>query len=219
MPPARKGLRATAPILSALLLILAVVGGCRNKAPAGPATWQAGKGPPAAGQPPAGSPPAAGPADPVPPPAQAEWDVPPGEPVFRARMGGWQVYKAVAGANGRLSWTLVGPKAELKNEAGEPIMRHYKGTGGPVWEWVDGSAVVGKKLHERPSRNAGAVPELQLEARPVGGAGAMSGVTLIERVNTFGGLPPADPAPPAYRAGDTAEVRYSAEYVFYAPAE
>ena len=46
------------------------------------------------------------------------------------------------------------------------------------------------------------------------GAGAMSGITYIQRVNTKGGVAPPDPCTSA-TAGSKKVVPYQADYVFY----
>jgi hypothetical protein len=42
-------------------------------------------------------------------------------------------------------------------------------------------------------------------------------VTLVHRIDTSGGLPPADKACDAQHAGDQERVNYSATYLFYVP--
>ena len=46
------------------------------------------------------------------------------------------------------------------------------------------------------------------------GAGAMSGITYIQRVNTKGGVAPSDPCS-AQSAGMKKQVAYQADYVFF----
>ena len=62
--------------------------------------------------------------------------------VLEARARGAQVYecRASQGDPARFEWTLTGPDAELYDQAGRVIGRHYAG---PTWELADGSKVVG----------------------------------------------------------------------------
>lgn len=145
-------------------------------------------------------------------PDTGAWPKPEAKEVLRVKAKGVQIYKATAGPDG-LKWTFAGPEAELTDEKGQPAGKHYKGDAGPVWEHLDGSKVTGKKLAERPSPNADAVPELRLEAKSIGGKGVLSDVDLVERLNTTGGKPPPDAN--GAKAGEELRVPYTAEYVFY----
>jgi hypothetical protein len=56
---------------------------------------------------------------------------------------------------------------------------------------------------------------LQLvQAAPSMGMGAMSGITFIQRMNTKGGIAPAD-ACGAANAGTKKTVKYEADYLFF----
>jgi hypothetical protein len=207
------------PILMlAALAALPTAAGCNHGAAVTPRAGQApaGGAQPAAGNPAAGSP-AGGPAIPATPAAPAgEWSPPPGRPVLQVQMAGRQIYKAEVGTDKKLKWTPVGTYAELLDSRKEILMRYYRDTGDPVWEDADGSAVVGKVTHERPSPNPGAVPELQVDVHSVAGPGVLSTVRRVDRLNTFGGSPPADPGPPNYPAGVEITVIFRADYLFYA---
>jgi hypothetical protein len=144
--------------------------------------------------------------------AASEWGTPVGKEVLRLKAEGVQIYSAEADANGKLAWKLKAPEAILRDEKGEKAATHYAG---PTWEGVDGSKVVGAKVAQRPSRNAGAIPELQLKAASHAGAGIMSTVVFVERINTKGGKAPDITS--EVKPGDEVRVPYTAEYVFYAP--
>ena len=110
-------------------------------------------------------------------------------------------------------WAFVGPMATLtdaktRNEVG----RYYAG---PTWEAADGSKVTGKQVAVAPA-GAGSIPLQLVKAEPAAGAGAMSGISYIQRVNTKGGVAPADPCAQA-SAGTRKTVPYQADYVFYKP--
>jgi hypothetical protein len=142
---------------------------------------------------------------------------PPAREVLRVKASGVQIYKAETGDDGQMKWTLVGPEAELRDEMGRVVGKHYRDEPGPVWESSDGSKVFGKKRAERKSPHSDSVRELQLDARPVAGAaaGVLTNVTFIERLDTAGGVPPA--ATPGTAIGQVTRSPYTAEYVFYAP--
>ena len=106
-------------------------------------------------------------------------------------------------------WVFVAPEAELFDKAGKKIGRHYAG---PHWEAADGSKVVGavKERADAPASNA--IPWLLLSTKSVGGEGAFSKVTSIQRVATAGGVAPAGDCS---RAGAKARVPYTADYYFF----
>jgi len=56
--------------------------------------------------------------------------------VLVAHASGSQIYVCQAGADGKLAWTLKAPDAELRNDQGAVMGRHYTG---PTWKLNDGS--------------------------------------------------------------------------------
>ena len=93
------------------------------------------------------------------------------------------------------AWAFVAPEAGLfasRNFRGL-IGTHY---GGPTWESASGSKVVATVV-DRAFPDADAMPWLLLKASSSEGPGIFDGVTFIQRVNTEGGLAPADPGEPA----------------------
>ena len=132
--------------------------------------------------------------------------VPAGNKVaFRVYAEGVQIYRW-DGA----SWVFVAPEAVLFADAGGhgAVGIHYAG---PTWESPSGSKVVGTIL-KRCTPGPDAIPWLLLKAASSGGPGIFHRVTFIQRVNTAGGLVPADPGD---FPGEVAEVPYTAEYFFY----
>ena len=61
---------------------------------------------------------------------------------------------------------------------------------GPTWEAADGSKVTGKQVAVAPAA-PGNIPLQLVKADPAMGAGAMTGVSYIQRLNTKGGVAPA----------------------------
>jgi hypothetical protein len=143
--------------------------------------------------------------------------VPDGQAVLLKALGkGVQIYACAATAAdpGKFDWSLKAPEADLTNEGGKKIAKHYAG---PTWEANDGSKVVG----ELPPKKAdaprpGAVPWLLLKAKSNEGTGTFAKVTYIQRVGTEGGVAPTAGCDQAH-ANTEARVDYRANYYFYAP--
>jgi len=108
------------------------------------------------------------------------------------------------------AWTFVGPEAVLYNADGDEAEMgiHY---GGPTWESISGSKVRASVV-DRSFPDPDAIPWLLLKASASEGPGIFDGVTFIQRVNTVGGLAPADSGD---FVGEEVEVPYTAEYYFY----
>jgi hypothetical protein len=135
-----------------------------------------------------------------------------------ARATGFQIYVCCSDAEGRPAWTLKAPEAELFDEQGKTIGKHF---GGPTWQLNDGSQVTGKMAAKVDAPDAKAIPWLLVAVTSNSGNGALSRVTSIQRVNTVSGLAP-ESLPPAFaecsESNREAEFKssYSADYYFYA---
>src|SRR5690348_9943779 len=81
------------------------------------------------------------------------------EPVLFVHAKGSQVYTCQAGADGKFSWTLKGPDAELKDRKDKVIGQH---SAGPTWKLKDGSEVTGKVASKVDSLDPDSVPWLLL---------------------------------------------------------
>jgi hypothetical protein len=125
---------------------------------------------------------------------------------------GVQVYECrlKADASGH-EWVFVAPEAELFDVRGNRIGRHFVG---PHWESSDGSRIVGTVKERADAPSPGAIPWLLLGARSVGGEGAFSKVSSIQRIHTVGGVAPKE-ACSAAKAGASARVPYTADYYFF----
>jgi hypothetical protein len=119
---------------------------------------------------------------------------------------GAQVYECKAGNDGKLAWAFREPIATLILD-GKTVGRHYAG---PNWEHVDGSAVVAKAAANVAGQTANDIPWLKLEVTAHRGAGLLSGVTTVQRINTRGGVH----ARACDRAGALHSAPYAADYVF-----
>ncbi len=135
-----------------------------------------------------------------------------------ARATGFQIYVCRPDAEGRPAWTLKAPEAELFDDQGKPIGRHF---GGPTWQLNDGSQITGKMVAKVDAPDSKAIPWLLVTVTSNSGKGALSRVTSIQRVNTVSGLAPESLPPSAAECSESnREVEfkssYSADYYFYA---
>jgi len=135
--------------------------------------------------------------------------------LLKALAKGAQVYvcKTKEGAAGAYEWTLKAPDAELFDEKGQKIGKHY---GGPTWESTDGSKVVGQLRAKVDSPEATAIPWLLLDAKTTEGTGVLSKVKNIQRLATVGGKAPTTGCDAAHENAET-RVDYTATYYMYGP--
>jgi hypothetical protein len=131
--------------------------------------------------------------------------------VGKAAAKGSQVYECQAGDAGAYAWKLVGPEAELADESGKPIGKHYAG---PTWEATDGSKVVAEVKARADAPGGQSIPWLLLKAKSTSGTGVYSRVTSVQRVDTFGGMAPSTGCE-AQHAGARESAPYRATYYFY----
>jgi hypothetical protein len=143
--------------------------------------------------------------------------VPDGQTVLLKALGkGVQIYHCMATVAdpGKFAWSLTAPKADLTNEDGEKIAKHYAG---PTWEANDGSKVVGElPPNTAPAPRPGAILWLLLKAKANEGTGTFAKVTYIQRVDTEGGVAPDAGCDQAH-VDTEARVDYKANYYFYIP--
>ena len=129
---------------------------------------------------------------------------PPSEVVLLKALGkGKQVYVCQDS-----KWVLDRPEANLFDEGGKQIGKHYKG---PTWEATDGSKVTGQVQQRADAPKAGAVPWLLLRA--TSGSGAFNRVTYIQRLDTEGGVAPSR----SCARGAEISISYQATYYFFVP--
>lgn len=111
---------------------------------------------------------------------------------------------------GQYEWVFVGPVANLMSSDRKTVGKYYAG---PTWESTDGSKITGKQVAVAPG-GSGNIPLQLVKTDPATGAGAMNGVTYIQRINTKGGVAPTM-ACDAAGMGKKQTVKYEADYVFY----
>jgi hypothetical protein len=142
--------------------------------------------------------------------------VPAGEEVvLYAHAMGSQIYTCQAAADGRFSWTLKAPDAELRDRKDKVIGQH---SAGPSWKLKDGSEVTGKAAAKVDALDQGSIPWLLVKVVGHTGTGLLSSVTSIQRVHTHGGQPPAEGCDAAHKDAET-KSSYTADYYFYSPGK
>lgn len=138
---------------------------------------------------------------------------------FHVYAVGVQIYNATPSPTDstKLVWTLAGPDAVLFDSTGEIVGTHYAYAGPtrPAWQSNSGGFVVAMRAAPPAPVDPDSIPWLLLSAVKNEGPGIFSRAALIQRVNTSGGLPPANP--PGY-PGEEARVTYTAEYFFFREA-
>lgn len=119
-----------------------------------------------------------------------------------------------ANAPGQTEWVFAGPMATLNDRGGKQVGTYF----GPpaTWQSNDGSKITGTQLAVAPA-GAGNLPYQLVRANPATGAGAMSGVTYIQRVALKGGVAPASECSAATK-GKKETVNYQADYIFWKAA-
>lgn len=140
--------------------------------------------------------------------------VPAGEVLtLRAHAVGAQIYRCSADKNdaSRFEWLLKAPEADLFDQSGERLGKHYAG---PTWEARDGSKVVGEVAARADSSDANAVAWLLLTVKAASGSGVFTSIRFVQRLRTAGGTAPREECNPG-AAGTEVRAPYSAEYWFY----
>jgi hypothetical protein len=151
------------------------------------------------------------------------------KPFISTSASGTQNYICMPSATG-VSWTFLGPQATLFGESNEQLMTHFL-SGNPAENYVpratwqhsrDSSAAWAVAIESSTDPNfvaEGAIPWLLL--RVVGtqyGPGwgdRLIRTAYIQRVNTAGGVPPAEGCSLSTDVGRRALVPYTTGYVFY----
>jgi Protein of unknown function (DUF3455) len=127
---------------------------------------------------------------------------------------GVQIYRCDA-ADGAFKWAFVAPQAELFDNAQSQAAVGDHGAG-PFWQSKDGSKIVGKVKGRADAPAAGAIPWLLLGTTSEGSGGQLAPVRSIQRVNTVGGVAPAQGCSSHADVGQQARVPYTADYIYFA---
>lgn len=148
----------------------------------------------------------------TPPAVPANLQAPAGAVAYlEALADGVQIYECSPGSDSMYRWALKAPRATLSDRSGGALGKHYAG---PTWEARDGSTVVGEAKAQAPSPSSTAIPWVLLAAKSSSAAGTLSEVRFVQRVETVGGVAPAQGCSEA-TLKQQVEVPYTATYVFY----
>ena len=125
---------------------------------------------------------------------------------------GDQIYQCTLD-QGNYSWVVLAPDARLYDEQGSVVGNHYSG---PIWEYKEGSRVVGRVLKKADVTPETSISWLLVEVVAHKDKGLLSDVSFINRINTHGGLAPKSGCDANHLGGEK-RVPYTADYVFYSP--
>ncbi|MGR8999667.1 MAG: DUF3455 domain-containing protein [Gammaproteobacteria bacterium] len=131
-------------------------------------------------------------------------------PILTVHAKGDQIYQCSLNG-GVYSWQLLAPDAKLFDEQGHIAGSHYSG---PVWEYKEGSRVVGQIINKINIDPDTSISWLLVKVIAHKGKGLFSEVSFINRINTHGGLPPLSGCD-ANHLGAEKRVPYTADYIFY----
>jgi uncharacterized protein DUF3455 len=132
---------------------------------------------------------------------------------LEAQATGVQIYECNSNKTDstRFEWIFKAPEADLFDNSGRKIGKHYAG---PTWESNDGSKVLGEVRARDDGPDAGAIPWLLLMAKSTSGSGVFGQTQSIQRVRTIGGKAPSQGCS-REQTGKEARVSYRATYYFY----
>lgn len=133
-------------------------------------------------------------------------------PFLTVHAKGVQIYQCNF-KQGSYSWQVQAPDAQLFDDHGQVVGKHYEG---PVWEYKEGSRVQGKILNRLDVAPGSAITWLLVEVVGHKGDSLFSKTRFINRINTQGGLAPATGCDDNH-LGSEKRVNYSADYIFYQP--
>lgn len=131
-------------------------------------------------------------------------------PVLTTHAKGDQIYQCTLD-KGQYAWETQAPDAKLFDAKGNIVGNH---SAGPLWEYKEGSRVVGRVVNKVDMAPDKAISWLLVEVVSHKGDGLFSNVDFINRVNTNGGLAPASGCDANHLGGEK-RVAYTADYIFY----
>lgn len=132
------------------------------------------------------------------------------DPILTVHAKGDQIYQCALN-KGEFAWETQAPDAKLFDAQGNIVGNH---TAGPLWQYKEGSRVVGRVVKKIDMSQGKAISWLLVEVVSHKGNGLFSNVNFINRINTYGGLPPSSECN-ANHLGSEKRVAYMADYVFY----
>jgi hypothetical protein len=132
------------------------------------------------------------------------------EPAFELAGTGVQIFRCEPDKDG-YRWVFRLPEAELRDARGQVVAHHGANYS---FEHVDGSRLLGTIVGYDSAPSDDAVRWLLLRTQSFG-QGELEKVSYVQRVDTVGGLPPAQCS--AEQANQILRVPFSAKFVFYRP--
>lgn len=131
-------------------------------------------------------------------------------PVLTVHAKGDQIYQCSL-KQGEYAWEIQAPDARLFDEQGHIVGNH---SAGPVWEYKEGSRVVGRVLKKIDVTPDTSISWLLVEVVSHQGNGLLANVDFINRINTQGGRLPISGCNANHLGGEQ-RIAYTADYVFY----
>ena len=132
------------------------------------------------------------------------------EPALQLAARGVQIFRCER-VGKDYEWRFRQPEAALIDAQGQAVGRHGANFS---FEHRDGSRLLGTVVAHDRAASSDTLPWLLLSAKSFGN-GAFGGISFVQRVNTHGGMPPANCA--AAEANRLLRVDFSADFVFYRP--
>ena len=130
---------------------------------------------------------------------------------FQVHGIGVQIYTCTDLGHEGLAWVFTAPEATLYDDAMNQVGTHYAG---PTWEGTVGDKTTGVLVSEQLSKQPNTIPWRHYAVADRIGDGPFAYNEDIQEINTDGGAAPADGCDMA-KLGQTIEVPYSADYLFW----
>jgi len=135
------------------------------------------------------------------------------KPYLLGHASGVQIYTCLT-LPGGYAWSPATPRADLRDDSGAVIVRHFAG---PSWQAKDGSLVRASRV-DGVTVDPTAIAWLllkQTSATPGADGDRLGATTYIQRLQTTGGLTPPAADCNAGAAGSAREIPYTADYLFW----
>jgi hypothetical protein len=97
---------------------------------------------------------------------------------------GVQIYECKTGSDNKMSWQFREPLATLL-KGDTTVGRHFAG---PSWQFADGSSIKGKVAGQASGATLNDIALLRLDVVEHRGDGALSKATMVQRLDTKGGV-------------------------------
>jgi hypothetical protein len=133
------------------------------------------------------------------------------EAVLKLAARGAQVFRCEKQDGRSAAWVFRQPDADLVDETGKAVGKHGANFS---FEHADGSRLVATIVAYDEAPRPTDLRWLLLTTRSFG-SGILEGVTHVQRINTAGGMPPANCDPG--QVGKLLRVDFTSEFVFYRP--